>query len=102
MPFKNGASFPGCCSFIRVSVYPAEGRAASPGGIAMPGPTSIQSTLIIKRALAARPANSRAPCYFKYKNFQGIARRESKGARVAGAAAGTGGGQRGGTEKERL
>lgn len=47
----------------------------------MPGPTSIQSTLIIKHALAVRPVNSRVPCYFKYKNFQGIAKRESKGAR---------------------
>lgn len=45
----------------------------------MPGPTSIQSTLIIKHALAVRPVNSRVPCYFRYKNFQGIAERESKG-----------------------
>lgn len=44
----------------------------------MPGPTSIQGTLIIKHALAVRPVNSRVPCYFEYKNFQGIAKRESK------------------------
>lgn len=72
------------------------------GEIAMPGPTSIQGTLIIKHAPAVRPVNSRVPCYFEYKNFQEIAERGSETA--GGRATGTRERERerkGGTEKAR-
>lgn len=83
--FKNRTSFPGCCSFIRVTCIQPKAR-AHPGEIAMPGPTSIQGTLIIKHAPAVRPVNSRVPCYFEYKNFQEIAegRRETERERKGG------------------